>query len=128
MRSQAREAVFKYIYSRLFNTGDEGLFDVLCKDFNDEDKAFAKKLLSSIDNNLNKYLSKIEELSHGYQLNRIFEVDKCILLLGFAELDNFREIDVPIVIDQAVNISAKYSTETSTGFVNGILAEYAKEL
>ena len=128
MRSQAREAVFKYIYSRLFNTGDEGLFDVLCKDFNDEDKAFAKKLLSSIDNNSNKYLSKIEELSHGYQLNRIFEVDKCILLLGFAELDNFREIDVPIVIDQAVNISAKYSTETSTGFVNGILAEYAKEL
>ena len=128
MRSQAREAVFKYIYSRLFNTGDEGLFDVLCKDLKKESKIFAQNLLASIDSNLDKYLEKISELSHGYQLNRVFEVDKCVLILGMAELDNFRETDVPIVIDQAVNISAKYSTESSTGYVNGILAEYAKEL
>ena len=127
MRRLAREAVFKYIYSRLFNQGDEGLFDVLCKELNADDKMFAKNLLETVDNNQEKYLSKIEELAIGYKLNRIFTVDKCVLMLGMAELERYPETDLPIVIDETVNLSAKYSTENSTGFVNGILAEYAKE-
>ncbi len=48
MRSLAREAVFKYIYSRLFNQNDEGLFDVLCKELNQEDKSFAKNFLKAL--------------------------------------------------------------------------------
>ena len=126
MRRLAREAVFKYIYSRLFNTGDEGLFDVLCKDLSEENKVFASKLLTTIDNNLDLYLSKIEELSNGYKLNRVFNIDKCALLIGMSEFDSYPETDLPIIIDEAVHISAIYSTENSTGFVNGVLAEYSK--
>ena len=44
MRTLAREAVFKYIYSRLFNPDDEGLFDVLIKGFDEDDKNFATSL------------------------------------------------------------------------------------
>ena len=55
MRSLARESVYKYIFSRLFNPGDEGLFDVLCKELNNDDKDFASKLLSAIDTNSEKY-------------------------------------------------------------------------
>ena len=127
MRRLAREAVFKYIYSRLFNQGDEGLFDVLCKDLNVDDKKFAKNLLETIDNNQEKYLNKLEQLAIGYKLNRIFTVDKCVLMLGMAELEIYPETDLPIVIDETVSLSAKYSTENSASFVNGILAEYAKE-
>ena len=43
-----------------------------------------------------------------------------------AELDNFPETDIPIVIDETVSISAKYSTEKSTDFVNGIMSEYVR--
>jgi hypothetical protein len=45
MRSLARESVFKYLFSQLFNPNDEGLFTVLCKELNEDDKAFAKNLL-----------------------------------------------------------------------------------
>ena len=31
-------------------------------------------------------------------------------------------------IDEAVKLAAKFSTEKSTDFVNGILARYAKEI
>jgi transcription termination factor NusB len=126
MRSLAREAVFKYIYSRLFNPCDEGLFDVLCKDLNNSDKSFAKTLLDSIDNNQEKYLDEINNLANGYKINRVYNVDKCALILGMAELDTFKETDTPIIIDETVNLVAKFSAENSTDFVNGIIAEYAK--
>lgn len=126
MRSLARESVFKYIFSRLFNPSDEGLFAVLCKELNEEDKKFATELLSAIDNNEEKYLNNIETLSNGYTINRMHRADKCALLIGMAELDNF---DTPpfVAIDEAVNLVAKFSTESSTNFVNGILAECIKE-
>ena len=41
MRSEVRESVFKYIFARLFNPSDEGLFVVLCNDLKEDDKIFA---------------------------------------------------------------------------------------
>ena len=127
MRSQARESVFKYIFSRLFNPSDEGLFAVLCKDLNDNDKVFAQELLTAIDGNLDKYLASIEKLVIGYKLERIHAADKCAMLIGMAEFDNFKQTPTAVIIDEAVNLVAKFSTENSTDFVNGVLAEYAKE-
>lgn len=127
MRSKARETVFIYLFSRLFNPSDEGLFAVLKKDLNSDDAEFATKLLDSVIEKEETYLEKISNLSVGYKLNRLYAADKCALLLGMAELDNFIETPTPVVIDEAVNIVSKYSTENSTDFVNGILAEYSKE-
>ena len=126
MRSLARENVFKYLFSRLFNPDDEGLFDVLIKEMSDEDKQFASELLSCVLNDEEKYLEQIGSLSIGYKVNRIHNADKCALLLGMAELDNFKNTPVAVVIDESVNLVAKYSTENSTDYVNGILAEYAR--
>ena len=39
-------------------------------------------------------------------------------------IDDFRN---RIIIDETVNLVAKFSAENSTDFVNGIIAEYAKE-
>ena len=127
MRSLAREAVFKYIFARLFNPSDEGLFAVLCKDFKEDDKKFADELLNAVDLGQEKYLNAIEELSIGFKLERLYNADKCALLMGMAELDKFRQTPIAVVINETVNIVAKYSTESSTNFVNGILAEFVKE-
>ena len=127
MRSEVRESVFKYTFARLFNPSDEGLFAVLCKSFNEDDQKFANELLSGIDNGQEKYLKIIEELSIGFKLERLYNADKCALIMGMAELENFKETPIPVVINETVNIVAKYSTESSTNFVNGILAEFVKE-
>ena len=126
MRSLAREIVFKFIFSRLFNPSDEGLFDVLAKDLDVNDKKFAKILLDSIINNEDKFMTIIEDLAIGYKINRVINCDKCALLIGIAELNSFPDTPIPVIIDEAVKLSAKFSTENSTNFVNGILAEYAK--
>ncbi len=127
MRTLAREAVFKYIYSRLFNPDDEGLFDVLIKSFDENDKLFATRLKDFVINNEEKYLNVIENLSIGYRLNRIYNADKCALLIGMAEFDNFKETPKVVVIDEAVKLSAKFSTDNSPDFVNGIMAKYTEE-
>ena len=125
MRSQAREAVFKFIFSQLFNSDDEGLFTVLCKELSNADKQFAEELLSAIDSE--KYLADIERLAVGYKLNRLYAADKCALLIGMAELNRFPETPVAVVVDETVKLAAKFSTENSTNFVNGLLAEYIRE-
>ena len=128
MRTYARECVFKYLFARLFNPSDEGLFALLCKELNEEDKKFANELLTAVDKGNDKYIEKIEQLSIGFSVNRLHRADKCAILLGMAELDNFRETPIAVVINEIVNIVAKYSTESSTSFVNGILAEFSKEI
>lgn len=126
MRTLAREAVFKYIYSRLFNPDDEGLFDVLIKGFDEDDKNFATSLKNFVLENEQKYYENIESLSIGYKLNRIYNADKCALMIGMAEFDNFKETPKIVIIDETVKLSAKFSSDNSPDFVNGIMASYTE--
>ena len=130
MRSTAREIVFKELFAKLFNPDDEEFFAVLLKDekLTDNDKEFAKNLLGIISQNKDKYLSDIERLSVGYKLARIYNADKCAMLIGMAELENMLDTDVPVIVDESVKLVSKFSAERSTDFVNGILANYAKEV
>ena len=129
MRSLARETVYKYLFSQLFNPGDEELFSVLCKNdkLSEDGVAFATKLLTEIQNNYETILSEIEQFSIGYKIDRIFSTDKCALIIGIAELNYFKETPQIVVIDEAVKLARKYSTEKSVNFVNGILAKYIKK-
>ncbi len=128
MRTLAREIVFKYIFSTLFVKADKALYDVLSLELNSNDKIFANKILETIETNKDKFLSELEELAVGYNVDRLYNTDKCALLIGMAELNSFKETDLPIIIDEAVKLCAKYSTEKSTDFVNGILAKYSKNI
>ena len=127
MRSLARECVFKFIFSRLFNPNDEGLFTVLINDLSDNDKVFARELLDAVNEGYSLYEEKIASYAKNYRADRILNPDKCAMILGMAEIDKFPATDAPVIIDEAVKIAGKYSTEKSTDFVNGILARYAEE-
>ena len=130
MRSLAREIVFKELFAKLFNPDDEEFFAILLNNekLTDSDKVFASELLNCIFQDKEKYLSDIERLSVGYKLNRIYNADRCAMLIGMAELVNYKNTDVPVIIDEAIKLVSKFSAERSTDFVNGILAEYAKEV
>ncbi len=128
MRSKARETVYKYLFAQLFNPSDEGLFAVLLNDndLNEEDKTFAQNLLYFCESGKDSYMETINNLSSSFELNRIHATDKCAIILGMAELDNFHDTPKIVILDEATKLSAKFSTEKSPDFVNGILAEYAR--
>ena len=126
MRSLARETVFQYIFARLFNQSDEGLFDVLAQNLSADDKAFAKTLLDAVIENEERFADNLKNLSENFSFERIFIADRCAIYIGMAELTAFKDTPKAVVIDEAVKLAAKFSTENSTDFVNGILAKFAR--
>jgi len=131
MRKDAREAVLILLYGDLFVEQRENVeTDKFFTDrkLNDSEKLFAKKLYETINDNKEYLLSIIGDIAQGFNLNRIFPTDKCALLIGMCEMTYFPDVPKIVAIDEAVNLSMKYSTEKSGDFVNGILAEYKKRL
>ena len=130
MRSAARECVLKYLYAQFMNEENNSkLFDLLVNDekLSMEDQAFAHALLEAVEENKAVLLEEISALSVGFKLERLYEIDKCAILIGMAEIGFMNDIPFIVSVNEAVNLVAKYSTEKSTGFVNGILAEYGRK-
>ena len=72
----------------------------------------------------------IEKLATGWKLDRIARVDLSILRLAIVELLIGIEDPTPpdpVVINEAVVLAKKFSTEDSGKFINGILASIMKE-
>ena len=68
----------------------------------------------------------IAEKAVGWKLERLVSVDRSILRLAIYEL-LYSDIPGEVVINEAVELSKKYSTEHSHIFINGILDRVWKE-
>lgn len=66
---------------------------------------------------------QIKNLSLGWDIKRLVNMDKDILRIAICEMLYVKEAPVKVVIDEAVELAKKYSTEDSSSFVNGILAK-----
>ena len=131
MRKDAREAVLVLLYGDLYiDPREENDVNAFLRErkLGDADMAFARELYAKVKEHEDSLLETIGEIAKGFRLNRIFPVDKCALLIGMCELTYSPDVPSIVAIDEAVNLSRKYSTEKSSDFVNGILAEYKKRL
>ena len=54
-------------------------------------------------------------------------MDKDILRIAITELLFIQNTPIKVVVDEAVELAKKYSTEDSSSFVNGILAKIIVE-
>ena len=131
MRKNAREAVYKLLFSNLFNDK----FDSEFKDFifNEEkltkdDIEFANEILDAFTKNESEINKIIADLSKGYNLDRIYTTDKCAIQIAITEMTYLKDIPHIVSINEALELIRLYSTPESPNFVNGILAEYKKRL
>lgn len=130
MRRQAREVVFKTLYSNLFNAEDNDIFTQLIEEekLGDSDAEFASKLYDEIKNHREELDGAISELADNYRLERIYPTDRCALLIGMCEMKYFDDVPNIVAIDEALSLCRIYSTASSLSFVNGIFAEYKKRI
>ena len=128
MRKNAREVVYKMLYSELYTTFNEELFMELTKEekLTEGEVSFAKKLLEVVREHKAELDETIEELSNNYKLDRVYPTDKCALYIGLTEIKFFDDVPYIVAIDEALNLCKKYSTKESLNFVNGIFAEFVK--
>lgn len=93
-----------------------------------EDIEFGRKLANTIVNK-EKYLDELlEEFAKNWELDRIAKIDKFLVQSAICELVFFEEIPPKVSINEAIEISKKYSTDKSKMFVNGILDSILKKL
>lgn len=128
MRSQARELAFQLIFERLFikedYTFDESFFASLKKE---EDKDFSKNLVRKFEENREHLKEIISSHLIGYEIERVYKVDLALIYLALTEII-YIQTPVKIVINEALELSKRYSTIKSSRFINGVLSSIVKDL
>jgi N utilization substance protein B len=70
----------------------------------------------------------ISKASTNWRLDRMPSIDRAVLRLATFELGHRPDVPLGAVIDEAVELAKRYSTDDSGRFVNGILSRLAVEL
>ena len=66
-------------------------------------------------------VSIINSKLQSYSPDRVYRIDRAILACATVELYFYKKTPIKVVINEAVEMAKKYSTEKSYSFVNGIL-------
>ena len=125
-RKKSREYVFRMVFEKFFHDEHYELFDEASDDIilDEVDREFANSLISGVNEHYDEIISIVKENIVGYEIDRVFKIDLAILVLAVYELKFSQEqIDSHIIINEAVELCKKYSTEKSYSFVNGVLAK-----
>jgi transcription antitermination protein NusB len=90
-------------------------------------RTFANQLFEGAAHDAKDLDEIIVKHAENWRLERISAIDRAILRLAMHEM---RATDTPanVVINEAVDLAKKFSSEDARGFVNGILDTYRKTL
>ena len=94
---------------------------------NSEVQNYAVKVAESFKENNKTVDEQIQKYSNGWDISRLVKIDKDILRIAITELLYIKETPIKVVVDEAVELAKKYSTEDSSSFINGILAKVIVE-
>ena len=92
-------------------------------DSQQEVKAYTSKIIEAYKQNQKEIDDIIRSNATGWDFDRLVKMDKDILRIAISELLFVQETPLKVVLDEAVELAKKYSTDDSASFVNGILAK-----
>jgi N utilization substance protein B len=88
---------------------------------------FAVELVEGVGSRLAEIDERIEALAREWTIERMPWVDRNILRLGAYELLALDDVPIAVVINEAVDLAKRFSTEEAGRFVNGVLSALAKD-
>lgn len=140
-RKSSRESAFKIIFTTLFKNEEEceneNLIEknanINIEEFSlennlssSEDFSFCNNLVIKTLENKKEIIDILENNVIGYNSDRVYKVDKAILMIAICELKFIEDASVPVVVNEAIELSKKYSSEKSYSFINGVLSKIIK--
>ncbi|MDR1695729.1 MAG: transcription antitermination factor NusB [Endomicrobium sp.] len=84
-------------------------------------REFAIKIFKGVCEKRAEIDSLIAKYAKNWDIDRMATVDRNIIRLAAYEIMDMPGTPINVIIDEAVEISKKYSTKDSSKFVNGIL-------
>jgi N utilization substance protein B len=136
-RRLARESAIQFLYSTDFNK-NENLEEMLMEFFEIDEEKNEDKPQDSLNTNDIRFsqeiirgtLDKLEYIDRllqsnitGWTKERIAKVDLAILRLALYEILFRDDIPESVSINEALELAKKYSTDESSGFINGVLGK-----
>ena len=95
--------------------------DLLNAEENEEEYSdFRSSILVDISNNEDVYKEKIEQYLNKWSFDRLNLVDQSIMLVALSELQ-LNLNDKAVVINEALQLSKKYSDPDNYRYINGVL-------
>ena len=89
---------------------------------------FCKDLIDGTTSHLPQIDALVSKYAKNWTINRMSVVDRSILRMAAYELVFSKEkTPVPAVIDEAIELAKKFSTDNSSKFINGLLDQLKKE-
>lgn len=131
-RKKSREVAMELLFENTIkkeslNELIEGFKENTDYDLSEIDLEYVTSTIKGIYDNLEVLDKTIEEYLVSWKMNRISKVNLSILRLGTYELMINEDIPNKVAINEAVELTKKYSDETSVKFINGVLDKILKK-
>ncbi len=127
-RKEAREEAFILIFEKELNPCTNEELIELAKEVRDiEPDEYIYDVFCGVFKNLSEIDAVISKYSVGWSINRISKTALAILRLAIYEIKFVDSIPTSVSINEAVELSKKYSTKEDASFINGLLSSVAKE-
>lgn len=131
-KKSKRELAFLYIYSQEFLKQNSKNQVKVFLDSNEIDDPRSREYVKEVANGLKEFnedINKIisENLKTGWTIDRISTIDLALLKLAIYEI-KYKQIPFKIVINEIVEYAKIYGEDTSSSFINGVLASVVKNI
>ena len=93
-----------------------------------EPDELTQELVRGVDSNLPKLDELIAAKAKGWTLTRMPVLDLSVMRLAVFELIERPHVPTAVVLNEAVELAKRYSTDDSGRFVNGVLAAIASDV
>ena len=92
-----------------------------------EVKDYAVQIAEKFKDNAEVVDEQIQKFAKGWDIQRLVKMDKDILRIAITELLYIKDAPMKVIVDEALELAKKYSTDESSSFINGILAKIIVE-
>lgn len=130
-RRNARKNAFVLLFQMEFNAAEEQeqMTDLFFAEqdevVTEEDKAYTMAAVEGTRAHVEEIDAIIDSFAKGWNTQRMNRVDLAILRLAVYELKYSKEAPVGVVINEAVELAKKYSSDEAPAFINGVLGKIA---
>ncbi|MCI9385311.1 MAG: transcription antitermination factor NusB [Lachnospiraceae bacterium] len=134
-RRELREQIFKFIFRAEFYDTEElqeqeqlffETFAMEEQEIKDEDAQYISAKSNKIIEKLDELDGMINQRAKGWTTQRMAKVDLTILRLAVYEIVFDDDVPTGVAINEAVELAKRFGQEESSGFINGVLAKFAK--
>ena len=132
-RKRSREIAMELLFGMSLskNTLEETM-ETFLEDYemklNTIDLDYIKEILLKVEENKSNIDKKIEESLTNWKIERISKVNLSILRLAIGEMLYIEDVPEKVAINEAIEMTKKYSDDKSVSFINGALDKAFKNL